>query len=193
MYHRAAWRHGYSHAFLEDAEVERNDAVVISLPFSDNGGRHPLMDDVIFACNQLSVPVLLDCAYMNIGTGIHFDFDQPCVKVVAFSLSKTFYGLNKMRIGVRFKREFDDDFIDVFNAAGMVSQYACACGLEFIEKFDVDYNYTRYRERQLEVCRRLDIEASNCVIFGLGNKEWAGYNRGGKYNRLCINSLLEQF
>lgn len=192
MYHRAAWRRGYAHAFLDDAPVEPQDAVIISLPFSDSGSKHPLMDEVISACNRSNVPVLLDCAYMNIAGGIDFDFAQPCVEAVAFSLSKTFYGLNKMRIGVRFKKSFDDDFVDVFNAAGMVSQYACRCGLAFIETFHVDFNVATYRKWQLEACRRLNVRASDCVIFGLGDEKWSAYNRGGEHNRLCINSLIEE-
>jgi hypothetical protein len=192
MYHRAAWRHGYSFKFLEDAAIEGNDAVVLSLPFTDSGCKHPLMDEVIFACNRLSVPVLLDCSYMNIAAGIQFDVDQPCVKVLAFSLSKTFYGLSTIRIGVRFKKEFSDDIVDICNTAGAVNLHSCAYGLAFVNNFDVDFNHTRYRDKQLRICGRLNVEASDCVIFGLGDEKWNAYNRGGQYNRLCISSLLEE-
>ena len=192
MYHVACWRVGYDFAFIEDAPVQRGDAIVISLPFSDSGGRHPLMDEVIAACNRLEVPVLVDCAYMNISKGIEFDFNQPCIDVVAFSLSKTFYGLAKMRIGVRLSKNFTDDFVHVFNTAGMVNQFSCALGSAFIEKFDVDFNVTKYRQRQIDVCRQLNVEPSDCVIFGLGGDDWAAYNRGGAYNRICVNSILEQ-
>ncbi|CAN5280563.1 hypothetical protein BH10PSE13_BH10PSE13_10160 [soil metagenome] len=191
MYHTACWRNDYAYAFIEDAPVERGDAIVISLPFSDFGGKHPLMDEVIDACNRLDVPVLVDCAYVNISNGFDFDFDQPCIDVVTFSLSKTFYGLPKLRIGVRLRRKFTEDFIDVFNTAGMVNQFSCAIGSAFIEKFDVDFNITKYRHRQIEVCRQLNVEPSDCVIFGLGGDEWAAYNRGGAYNRICLNTILE--
>jgi hypothetical protein len=192
MYHRAAWRHGYAFELIEDAPIESGDAVVISLPFSDSGGgEHPLMKDVIAACNRLDVPVLLDCAYMSIGAGIDFDFGEPCIKVVTFSLSKSFYGLDKMRIGVRFKSEYTDDFVDVFNTAGMTSQYACACGLAFIRHFEADFIYTLYRPKQLNICERLDVKPADCVIFGLGDARWAAYSRGGLCNRLCLSGLLE--
>ena len=192
MYHGATWRHGYSFQFLEDAPIEKSDAVVISLPFTDSGSKHPLMDEVILACNRLDVPVLLDCSYMNIAGGIEVDVDQPCIKVLAFSLSKTFYGLSKLRIGVRFKKEFNDDIVDICNTAGGVNLYSCALGLAFIKEFDVDFNHTRYREKQLAVCARLGVEASDSVIFGLGDERWNAYNRGGRYNRLCLSSLLEE-
>src|SRR5262249_33567794 len=125
MYHRAVWRRGYSFQFIEEGPIERGDAVVISYPFSDSGNKHPFMDEVIAACNRLDVPVLLDCSYMNVATGIQFDVDQPSIAAITFSLSKTFYGLSPLRIGVRFKREFSDDLVDLCNTLGSANQHSC--------------------------------------------------------------------
>ena len=60
--------------------------------------------EVIAACNRLDVPVLLDCSYMNVATGIQFDVDQPSIAAITSSLSKTFYGLSPLRIRCAFKK-----------------------------------------------------------------------------------------
>ncbi|MBV9863099.1 MAG: hypothetical protein JO267_13245 [Alphaproteobacteria bacterium] len=192
MYHGAVWRHGYSSKFIEEGPIESGDALVLSLPFTDSGNKHPLMEEVISACNRLNVPVLLDCSYVNIATGIDFDVDQPCIVALAFSLSKTFYGLAPLRIGIRFKREFNDDVVDICNTLGGSNLYSCAVGLACINKFDVDFNQTRYRDKQLGICQSLNVEASDSVIFGLGDAKWKAYNRGGQYNRLCLSGDLEK-
>lgn len=192
MYHRAIWRGGFDFALIEDGPITADDAVVISLPFSDTGGRHGRMDEVIADCNRLGVPVLIDCAYMHIAGGIDYDFAQPCISVVTFSMSKTFHGLDKLRIGIRFSRRFADDFVDVFNTVEMANQYACKVGMAAMERFPVDHNVDRYRARQAEICADLGIAPSACVIFGLGGSEWAEYNRGGELNRLCISRLLAE-
>ena len=70
---------------LSDAPIERGDAVVLSLPFTDSGCKHPLTDEVIATCNRLDVPLLLDCSYLNIASGIEVDVDQPCIDSLAFS------------------------------------------------------------------------------------------------------------
>lgn len=192
MYHRVIWRQGgYAFQYLEDAPVASGDAVVISLPFSDTGSTHHLMQELTSSCSRLHVPILVDCAYVNIGSTIDFDFDQPAIDTIAFSLSKAFHGMDKLRIGVRLKRKFEDDAIDVFNTAGMVNHYGCAVGHALIERFGPDYNFKTYRTRQLQVCKEMQIAPSNCVIFGLGGQEWSAYNRGGAVNRLCINGLIE--
>lgn len=191
MYHRAAWRQGFDFALLEDGPVTVGDAIVISLPFSDTGDRHGQMDEVIADCNRLGVPVLIDCAYMHIAGAIDFDFDQPCISIVTFSMSKTFHGLDKLRIGIRFSRRFADDFIDVFNTVEMANRHSCMVGLAAIEHFPVDFNFDKYRSRQVEVCRGLGVIPSNCVIFGLGGPDWGEYSRGGDLNRICISKLLE--
>jgi len=192
MYHRAVWKQRYSFKLIEDGPVERGDAIVISYPFSDSGNKHPLMDEVIATCNRIEVPVLLDCSYMNVATGIRFDVDQPCVVALAFSLSKTFYGLGPLRIGVRFRREFNDDLVDICNTLDSANPHSCAVALAFINRFDVDFNQTTYRAKQLGVCEKLGVTASDTVIYGLGDHKWQAYNRGGQYNRLCLSGLLEQ-
>ena len=66
------------------------------------------MQLVIDRCNQLKVPVLIDCAYFGTCKGISFDFNQACIQVITFSLSKIF-PVVYARIGMRLTRNYDDD------------------------------------------------------------------------------------
>ena len=64
MYHAASWRNYFpGWSWLDDGPIEANDAVVISLPFSDTGNQHPETVNIVEQCNRLGVPVLIDCAY----------------------------------------------------------------------------------------------------------------------------------
>ncbi|RZL28112.1 MAG: hypothetical protein EOP64_05510 [Sphingomonas sp.] len=191
MYHLATWRRGFAFAYIEDAPIAPDDAVVISLPFSDSGTKHARMDETLADCDRLNIPVLVDCAYMNIAGNIDFDFSHPCISVVAFSLSKTFFGFDKLRIGVRFSRSFVDDFIDTYNTVEMSNQYSCHIGLKAISHFPVDHTFDKHREGQLALCNDLKVAPSDCVIFGIGGEQWQAYNRGTATNRLCLSSLLE--
>ena len=190
MYHRATWRDRLDFLSIDAAPLAVGDAVVISLPFSDLGGKHPQTDEVIDRCNYLNIPVLIDCAYMNIAAGMSLDFSQPSIQVATFSLSKTFHGLDKLRIGVRFSRQFNDDLVDIFNTVEMSNQFSCAVGLAAINRFPADFNCTKYREKQVGLCRELGITPTDCVIFGLGDDRWNMYSRGGGANRLCLSAAL---
>ena len=84
------------------------------MPFSDFGSEHPQMKYIINQCNKLNVPVLIDLAYYSIGRDINFNLDKKCIKVLAFSLSKSFYGTERIRIGIRCKRKREYDPPDLF-------------------------------------------------------------------------------
>ena len=111
-------------------------------------------------------------------------------------MTKGFYGCERLRIGVRMKREFEDDGIDVANSMSMVSATGCYVGYEIINKFDVDYIFNKYRSRQIILCEEFGITASDSVIFGLGNptiSEFDMYNRGGKFRRICLSNEMGDF
>jgi hypothetical protein len=67
--------------------IQTNDAVVISLPFSDYGKEHPRMREILDECEKWEVPVLIDCAYYVIARDINFDFSKySCIEDITFSL-----------------------------------------------------------------------------------------------------------
>lgn len=190
IYHRLAWRNSWPDwQYIEDSPLLENDAVVISLPFSDTGNEHCDMEIILDQCDRLGIPVLIDCAYFGVCNNIIFNFDHPCITDIVFSLSKTF-PVAHLRIGMRMTRTDDDDTLFVHNKIGYVSRLSSFIGNQLVTKFNSDYIYNKYQRKQIDLCNNLSITPSKCILFGIGGNSWAQYNRGGATNRLCLNSHL---
>jgi len=192
VYHRLSCRNnGYDWKYIEDDILDKNDVVIVSLPFSDTGNKHEDLDKLLETCDILDIPVLLDCAYFGVCANIEIDLNHSCIKEVTFSLSKTFYSAY-LRMGMRLTRIDDDDPLFVTNKMGYINRLSAYIGLRLLNTFSPDYIYDTYRERQIEYCKILDVESSNCVIFGLGDNRWDDYNRDGKTNRLSFHKFLHR-
>lgn len=190
VYHRLSWRNNFHFSYLEDDDLAPTDAVVLSVPFSDTGNIHPQACGLMAECEEKGVPVLIDCAYYNIARNIFFNLNFSCIKVVTFSLSKVFYGLDRFRIGLRCVRIFKDDPIDVFNSYDMINKPGAAIGLEFLKCYGPDSNQNNFHEKQLEICSVFNLIPSCCTIFGLSQNDYPEFNRGGQLNRVCISNAL---
>jgi len=193
-YHEIIWKENkYKWEYIEDDKIKKNDAVIISVPFSDFGSEHPKTKDVISQCEKLNVPVLIDFAYYSISRNINFNVNKKCIKVLTFSLSKSFYGAERIRIGIRLKKKKDYDSPDLFNEMGMVSKIAIGAGIRLLKKFKTDYCQNKYRKKQIKICKLLNLIPSDCVIFGIAKKDdkkYYSYNRGSVWRRVCISELL---
>ena len=196
MYHQIMFRNGYNWKYIDDrvdSEIKKNDAVIFSLPFSDLGDIHPRTNEILDKCDELGVPVFLDCAYMVMARDIEFDFDRKCIQGISFSLSKGFYGAEHLRIGLRLTREDIDDPVDVFNSFEMVSYISCDIGIKLFNNFETDYLQNMYRKKQIQVCNDLFLEPSKCVIFGITDEthlRFGDYDRGTQWRRVCISNLI---
>ena len=192
FYHHLSWRnHFKSWSFIDDLNIKKNDALIISLPFSDTGSKHPKMEELIKICDKKNIPVLVDCCYFSMCKDINFDFNHKSIKVISFSLSKAF-PVSRLRIGMRLTREDDDDPLFFLNKLGLVNRNSSFIGLKLIKKFKFDFIYNRYKELQKYYCNKMKLIPSNVVTLGIGGKKWKAYNRGGTKNRLCLSSLYEK-
>ena len=190
MYHTAIGKHYFKEVeYIEDYPIDSGDVVVISFPFANTGGEHPSYKDIILECNRLHVPVLIDCAYINISGKLEFDFDYNCIEEIVFSLSKAF-PVGHLRIGMRLTREDNDDPLFVYNKNRYINRLGAAVGLELIKRYTIDYNYNTYRSPQLVFCETLKIDPSPTVVFGISQNKFPEYNRGGEVNRLCFSKYL---
>jgi len=194
LYHQLSWRNNYKNwKFLEEDEIREEDAVIISLPFSDFGSEHPETIIVLKTCEKLNVPVLIDCAYYSICRNLNFNLNFNCIKELCFSMSKAFYGTHRLRIGLRCKKEFSDDPLDVINSMEMLPKISAGIGYEICKNFSPDYNHNKYRKKQLQICKNLNIEPSDCVIYGItdkNHKRFGDFDRGSRWRRVCISELL---
>lgn len=115
MYHLAIGKAYFQEVkLIEDDAIRPNDVVVFSLPFADNGAEHPNMTEILNACEQLNVPVLIDCCYFGVCGGVNFDFSYNCIEEIVFSLSKNF-PVQHLRIGMRLTKSDNDDPLLVYN------------------------------------------------------------------------------
>jgi hypothetical protein len=190
VYHRLTWRNSWPDwKWLDDECLDPNDAVVISLPFSDTGNKHSLHEELLEQCTEKGIPVLVDCAYFGICADIDFNFNHPCITDITFSLSKVF-PVAHARIGMRLTRVDDDDGLFMTNKIGYTNRLGAQLGLELISKFSPDYIFNKYRQRQQELCLEHSVTPSSTVLFGIGGESWQEYNRGTLTNRLSFNKVL---
>ena len=191
MYHQVAWRNYFPNwSFITDEDpIQANDAVVISLPFSDTGDQHVNQHVLFNSCDELDVPVLVDMAYFGICQNIIVDLDRPCVTDIVFSLSKCF-PVPFMRIGMRLTREDDDDTLLVHHKTNYVNRTGAAVGLEFLNQYSPDWNVLSYAQNQKLFCNTLQCIESNTVIFGIDQGMRPEYSRGNSTNRLNLSKYL---
>lgn len=193
MYHQATWRNCWPNwKFIEDAPLDPNDAVVLSLPFSNTGNEHPHTQSLLKFCNDLGIPVLIDCAYFGVCSQVMFNFNYDCITDITFSMSKAFPAAYH-RIGMRLTRTDDDDPLLVINKIGYTNRYAAQVGLELLATQTPDTMVEMYREKQEAFCKHLKVEPSKTVLFGIDhNNQYPEYNRGAATNRLSFHKFLNQ-
>ena len=189
MYHKACLKHGANFKELND-DLMRGDALIISVPFSDLGTQHEFTEQLLHKCNNLDIPVLLDFAYYPCTKEIELDLSFRCIDTITFSISKAFYGAEFLRVGIRCQRGNADDGIDVFNSVDMVNRVSLSIANTLIKEYSVDHNWNTYAKQYYQVCEEKNLQPTNCIMFGLGGKEYKEFNRGGKMNRVCISELI---
>lgn len=190
-YHSIAAREWFRDrfAFIEDDVIKNDDVVVISIPFSDTGNLHFYYDWLMKECCEKNVPVLIDMAYINLTKNFELSLDYDCIETVATSLSKVF-PVQYYRIGMRLNKEFRDDTLDAYTDQNYVNQTSVNMGCHLINNFSNTHTYNKYINKQKKICWELDVEPSDCVIFGIDKKNFhPKLNRGGKTNRLCFSRL----
>jgi hypothetical protein len=190
MYHLAIGKAYFQEvALIEDDCIQKNDVVVFSLPFADNGSEHPRMQEILTSCEKLGVPVLVDCCYFGVCAGVTFDFSYNCIEEVVFSLSKNF-PVQHLRIGMRLSKTDSDDPLLVYNKNNYVNRLGAAVGEKLIEKYSSDYNYNAYRSVQEQFSKELGVTPTKCVFFATSSNSFKEYNRGTDLNRLCFSKYL---
>jgi hypothetical protein len=178
-------------SWINDGPLEYGDVVVMSCPFSDTGDIPEGFYDILSQCDLLSIPVLIDMAYISV-TGIKdLYLSHPCIRVITSSLSKIF-PVEHHRIGIRMRREFEDDTMTAYNLNGYVNQHSVNIGYHMINTFSNSWLIDKYKEKQKEMCKKLAVDISPCVIFGIDrNNYFSEYNRGGPTNRLCFSRIWD--
>lgn len=195
FYHQMTKALYYSNRFawLEDEELREGDALVISAPFSDTCEIYPNLENILSECDNKNIPVLLDLAYINLATGLEIDLNHSCIEYLVSSLSKVF-PVENYRIGIRLQKTMFEDPLYVINEVNYnyINMLSVYLGTEMMKKFEPDYIFNKYRQKQIDLCKRLNVEPTSCVYFGLDkNNNYPEYNRGREYNRLCFSRIWD--
>ena len=193
MYHAASWRNYFPDwRYIEDGPLEPNDALVLSLPFSDTGDVHGYTQMLLNRAGELSVPVLVDMAFFGACRDISVDLAHPAITDVTFSLSKTF-PVSHVRIGMRLTRTDDDDSLMVHHKSAYVNRLGAGLGLELMNQWSADFNSQHWGALQQRFCNQLGVAPSKTVLFGVDTKNThSEYNRGTNTNRLCFARYFER-
>ena len=207
FYHLKSWiSNDIEWKFIDTLEeLAPGDAVVISVPFCDTGNVPVKYVDILNACEEKNIPVLVDCCYYSISSGVYLDLNYSCIDTVTFSLSKTFPVAN-LRIGMRYTKRSIVDGQTLHSDINYNHSFSAWVGCELIKKFSPDYIFDRYKDKQHLVCTQLKLTPSNTVMFASGDSSWDTYNRSTMLkeyqlkldpalfnNRICLNSFYENW
>ncbi|OUU18544.1 MAG: hypothetical protein CBC05_02350 [Crocinitomicaceae bacterium TMED45] len=172
-------------------ELQKGQTLILSTPFSATGNIHADYYSIMEWCNNNSVNVLIDAAYLNISGIGELPVSQKCVKSVATSLSKVYNtGMNK--IGLKFNKEETHTPYKQLNDWSYVNHHSINLHNKIMEKFSLSYIYDSYKDKQIDFCDKLGLLVSSTVIFGLSTEDkYKQFNRSDLINRLCISKELQ--
>lgn len=164
--------------------------LIISHPFSASGNKHPNLDRILGICDSLDIPVFLDMAYFGLAKLPDFDVSRKCIKMVAFSLSKTF-GTGKCKIGICFHNVDKKLHMDLLNEYNYVNHISINMHSILLDKFSPDYLYCKYHVKQKLIAETLNVDPSGCVhLLTTDDEKWKRLGRDKFINRLGIGPLL---
>lgn len=189
LYHHLTCEyHKFNWDFIEDDDLKENDALIISLPFSNTGDIHKNLYEVLDKCDDLNIPVLIDCAFFGICENIDFNFTYKCIKEITFSLSKTF-PIAYARVGMRLARIEENDLLVAHHKFNYINKVGASIGLELINEFNPDFIINKYKQKQLDFCEYLEVKPTNTVLFGIANEGWDDY-KNHDIKRISFHKFL---
>jgi hypothetical protein len=180
-------------AWLDEDDIKEGDVLLISVPFSDTGSIPNELEKILTSCDEKLVPVMLDFAYLNLAVNFKLDVTHPCIEYIVTSLSKVF-PVEHNRIGIRMQKEIFEDQLYVINEdnCNYINLLGAHIGTTLMRKFEADYIYKKYKNKQFEMCKKYNLEISPCVYFGIDHlDQYPLYNRGTKTNRLCFTRIWD--
>jgi hypothetical protein len=137
--------------------------LLIAAPFPGYLDLHPQWNDIIDECNNKSIDVHVDGAWLGAATDITINLAEPCIKTFAQSLSKGL-GLGWNRIGLRWSKQYDpSDSISILNQFNMIPQLLVRVGLSAMNQIPVDYLWNSYEEKYFDICKSLKLRPTKII------------------------------
>jgi hypothetical protein len=174
--------------YIDDEPLCPGDAVIISLPFSGNGDKHPAYEEVLETCDKLDIPVMIDCAWFGTCYDIDFNLDYDCIKLVAFSTTKGLQTGN-WRSGICFSK-WNHGSLSVQTEWYHGIHMNTYVGLLLMKEFSPDFAPDLYKEKQKEVCEYFGLQPSKTIHIATGDEQWEYFSRDKAYNRINLRLPL---
>ena len=178
---------------IEDSTWSSGDAVIVSCPFSATGDIHPEWHNLINTCNQLDIPVFVDCAFFGTCRDIQVDFNQPCIDTVAFSPTK---GLNSgyFRTGIVFtQRQGKDCSLSILSDWHHGIHFHTYLAYYLMREFGPDTIPNTYTDTQYRVCEHYGLMPTKTVHLALGDANWNHFTRDGVCNRVGLRNAIRDY
>jgi len=173
---------------LEEAPLDENDAVILSMPFSGNGSDYP--ENILGLAEKLDVPVMIDGAYIGNSQGVVYDLRYTCIKDFAISLSKCL-APNQLRLGIRFTRDAVDDGVTAgLLGADIFDRFGCYMSMQLLEKYSHDFVVQTVKPISDSVCKQLHLEPTKTMTLALGDESLRKDFERGDYIRVCITNEI---
>lgn len=129
--------------------------------------------DVLRICEQRSIPIHIDFAWLTAARDIAIDLDHPCIESFAMSLSK--YAMEWNRVGLRWCRQRGMDSVTIFNHHEQTANTALtSAGAWIISQLPRDYGWQVYGARHLEVCKQQAYQPSKIIHVAFDQEEPVG-------------------
>lgn len=178
--------------FIDNFSLDRNDWLMISVPFCSTGGVHPRFYDLMGDATKLGVPVIVDCAYFGTCYDVEVDLSFDCIKSVSFSLSKGL-GMGDMRTGIRYS-DYDDSLpIRQQNDHQHLVLSNAKIGNYMMQKFSPDFIPDKYMSSQQELCDLLNLSPTKCIHLAHDNEKKREWLIDDKYYRVGIRDSVKNY
>lgn len=141
--------------------LEKDDWVIVSLPFSGIGNKHKFFDTLLLDAEIKNVPIIIDCAWFGTCYNVNFNFDSSNIVAVTFSLSKGI-GMGNMRTGIRYSN-YTDGYIRQQNNFKHLVFSNMQIGLWQMEKFNPDFITNKYLSYYKKMCLDYGFDETNCM------------------------------
>tara|TARA_B100000212_G_C27373287_1_gene533556 strand:+ start:1538 stop:2446 length:909 start_codon:yes stop_codon:yes gene_type:complete len=197
-YHQIASRsYGFCGEIINDLDdLKFGDSFVISVPFSASCKVNDQIEEILNICEKESIPVLLDFAYLPISRNIKINLNYETIDSICFSLSKCYFGIERLRTGLRLRRDYKDDPTDFFNEFSMFNHAGAYVGMNLLMQYPPSDIVNMLAPIYERLCKENNYEMNNTVLFSSLNKthhEYEFYKRGNSvYSRKCLSEMIAE-
>ncbi len=171
--------------YLEDDELQKNDALVLTCPFYENGDIPRNFEQILDQCLELRIPVMIDAAYFGTCYDTSFDYSHPAIEMVSFSLSKCL-SLFAYRVGILFCKKSFSHLEELQKQTKYFNQAGAYIGARLMDKFPADFMPLNYKKFHQDVCQDLDLLPTKCIM--LANVK----NQDKRFDKLLEDNRFDQ-